>query len=242
MLLGGFGLFLASCATAQDDPVVLPSGNDIRVAGLTNAGGFVPIGYAELGVPGLAVYAGGTAIAGASQQLSLDQTETGKLVGDLRRMLGPYQGSVKTLSVDQGVADAGTAYLEVLDADGSRRSVNAYALGILKYPPGLLEAQELMDTLATRVRETGTAYRADRLRLIAVPSPEAPATLQWPREVPLPPLSGMVRKADLSGAAAKAVAAWLPDPANKWPAVLTAQGTVTVSWRYLLPDEAMVNG
>lgn len=85
--------------------------------------------------------------------------------------------------------DAPTTHIEVRDADTRWHSVQADGLEELpdSYPKPLRDAHARLVALADRVRATGTPYRADRIRLVAILRPDT--TLgRWPATVPVPPL------------------------------------------------------
>lgn len=221
----------------ESQPVVLPSDPKSRVAALIVAGGFVPPGWNEATAPRLAVYADGTAIAGAAHQLALSGSETTELVAALRRDLSGLPASPQPVEPNF-VADAGTTMLFVLGAQGKPIEVSAYALDILKYEARVMSAHERLQDLAERIAETGKPYTAQRIRLVAVPQPDAKTSMGWPDVVPVPK-GTMVRVSDLDGPVAQAAVAAFPrKPDGPWEVYdAGAAGNLAVTWRYLLPDE-----
>ncbi|HZN72720.1 MAG TPA: hypothetical protein VFC00_13710 [Micromonosporaceae bacterium] len=248
VLLGALGLALAGCDRARPgaprppEPVTLPSSATARVAGLAYVGGFVPQGWPELNPPALVVYADGTAVAGASRVLALDLAAVAGEVDQLRTDLA---GLPPTVQPDKNnLVDAPDTRIEVLGADGTLRSVRAYALGELSgYPPSLLDAAGRLKGLAERVTAQGRPYTADRIRLVTVPAGQQTVPSgQWPDAVPVPPAqSNPVRVLEMRGEQARAAIAAIPareNSATGWQVLATPRdGTLAVAWRYLLPDE-----
>jgi hypothetical protein len=222
------------------EPAVLPSDPTIRVAGLAYVGGFTRPGWQELKLPTLAVYADGRAVARASKVLALDVAAVAGLVGQLRAELADLPPILEPDPGTVTLMDAPDTRVEVRAADGSLRSVRAYALSEGGgYPESLRNAAQRLEDLADRVTSEGQPYSADRIRLVTVPG-SVPSG-RWPDGVPVPPpRDNPVSVLDLSGEQARTAVAALPTQASTfgWPELATPRdGTLAVAWRYLLPDE-----
>ncbi len=238
----GIGAALAGCAgnphPADTGQVVLPSNPTARIAAYVVWGGFVAPGHNELNPAHLAVFADGTAVADAAFQLTLPAQEAAALVAALRRDLAGLPPSPPPLGKNM-IADAATTTLTVLDAGGKTVAVSAYALDMLQYPAALERARDRLSALAQRVTEGAKPYVAQRIRLVAVPQPGSGTASNWPDGVPVPGEKiGMVRVADVSGAAAQvARTAFRRGSDGSWAVFTVGSQTLSVAWRYLLPDE-----
>ncbi|MEV0230687.1 hypothetical protein [Nonomuraea sp. NPDC050786] len=212
------------------------------VALLREWGGYIRPGFKAINPPEIIIYGNGLAVADADRRLRLTSADVGALVRSLRKDLDD-QPRTPTPSGPR-VYDATTTTLGVWTGGSTLRTVSAYALqgfGGKRYPDALYRAQRTLTTLADRVRREGSAYRADRVRLVAELSSERKADAPWPSAIREPAKGDtdvLVRK--LTGRQAKAVIRSVkrvkgPGP---WPLYRDGHGRVySVTWRFLLPSE-----
>ncbi len=253
LFVGSAAAFLASALAGCDGtPLTAPSdaptarppdGTPLAVWELT--GGLVGTAMLALRAPRLVVFGDGDAIADAAYRSRLDpdelqQLSTG-LQGDLRS-----SDAQKQRTAASPVAGAPVTKVSTWSSSGVL-TFTAEGLDELKtehvYAEAYYDARDRMAAVYKTVSATAQPYLADRVRLVAMPVDGDPATVNaWPPDVTLPaPDAGALRKADLSGDAARAVVRTLTrdlDQRGAWPAYQTAAGdTVRASWRYLLPNE-----
>ncbi len=247
-----FALVAGACAQGavepvDQGPVVLPSGEAQLVASYTHDGGIILPAYQLIDPPRVLVYSDGRVIADARRTLTLTADELSSLVGALRRDLAGLEGIVRSRRAEQ-IMDAATSVIKVLAPDLRLKSVSAYALDE-GHPAGLLAARDRLNALVDRVVRDGDAYTNARVRLVAYPNQDLVAdtgqTTAWPGMVAIPPPGGQsdegARWVDLSGEAARVVAATMPggpseDPFTRVLAASDGQ-TYRVGWRYLTPED-----
>jgi hypothetical protein len=245
---------LSACAKPGGGPGAGPGGEPSLtwpstgapqlVASYLVGGGFVPYGWHLMQGPRVVVYSDGLAIADSTKSLVLDARELSDLVLALREELAGF-GPTATAGAEHQVADAPTTTLRVQGQNGTLTSVSAYALSeATGYSPRLVAARDRLDALSLRVLADGAAYTGETVRLVAQKLDTTDATvIAWPEGVALPPPVGdgaELRKADLTGAEAQAVATTVPATwrDGPWPVLRTNDGTLYgVAWRYLVPDE-----
>ncbi|WP_152990479.1 hypothetical protein [Sphaerimonospora mesophila] len=206
-------------------------------------GGFVTATMNVLRPPRVVLYGDGLVIVDASKRMTLTDAEAGEVVA---RMAKHLSGQPPTAEPKPGaplVTDVPDTVLGVRGKDGKMLEVRVPALEQLAdfYPKQLVDAEKLMDGLATRAAAEGTDYAADRVRVVAegVTSAEGRPS-PWPDDVPEP--SGVVDpvwQRDVEGAAARAITKAVPAGRTHDRSLFrTGSGTVFVlSWRYLLPHE-----
>ena len=248
MILGaalGAALTLGGCAQSTlGAPTALPSTGRDPVAFWRRRGSELAPRVDNMLPFLIVVYPDGQAIAEVTHTLHLSPTE---LVDLVSRLAGDLVGQPPTAAPQGGtrVMDAGLTVLGVRTATGTH-AVTADALDELRgthaYPAGLYDARDALGSLADRVTQQGTPYRADLIRLFAQPAGQhadvTPAG--WLTGVPVPTTTDQygVRYLDLTGAAATTVVAAVPPERFNWTPRLAPTGeTLLISWRYLLPDE-----
>jgi hypothetical protein len=254
-LVGILGLVvLSACGRAGggpgsgpggDPPLTWPpTGEPQLVASYLVGGGFVPYGWHLMEGPKVVVYSDGLAIADSTKSLVLAARELSDLVLALRDELAGF-GPTASAGAENQVTDAPTTTLTVQGANGTLMSVSAYALSEMTgYSPRLVAARDRLEALGRRVLADGAAYTGDTVRVVAQEQESTDATvIDWPAGVALPPPVGEgsgLRRGDLTGEQAAAVAAKVPDTwrTGPWPVLRTADGKLYgVAWRYLVPDE-----
>ncbi|MDG6104542.1 hypothetical protein Daura_08210 [Dactylosporangium aurantiacum] len=220
-----------------------PDGTPLAVWELT--GGLVGTAMLALRPPRLVVFGDGDAIADAAYRSRLDADElrslTDGLLDDLRS-----SDVQKQRTVPSPVAGAPVTKISVWSPAGML-TFTAEGLDEFKaehvYADVFYDARDRLAAVHKTVSATAQPYLADRVRLVAMPVDGEPATVgTWPVDVALPePDRGALRRADLSGDAARAVVRTLTrdlDQRGAWPAYRTAAGDIVrASWRYLLPNE-----
>ncbi|MEV4514170.1 hypothetical protein AB0K00_35075 [Dactylosporangium sp. NPDC049525] len=253
LFLGSAAALLASAlggcdgtplAAPTDAPTMRPpDGTPLAVWELT--GGLVGTAMLALRAPRLVVFGDGDAIADAAYRSRLDpdqlQSLSAGLLADLRS-----SDAQKQRTAASPIADAPVTKVTVWSPTGVL-AFTAEGLDELKsehvYADVLYDARDRLAAVHKTVSATAQPYLADRVRLVAMPVDGEPATVNpWPQDVTLPaPDRGGLRKADLSGDAARAVVRTLTrdlDQRGAWPAYKTTGGDVVrASWRYLLPNE-----
>ncbi|GAA3254774.1 hypothetical protein GCM10020216_090760 [Nonomuraea helvata] len=221
-------------------PAERPAGRQV-VAMLRDSGGYIRPGFKAIDPPEIIVYGNGLAVADADRRLRLTSADVSALVRSLRKDLDD-QPRTPTPSGPR-VYDATTTTLGVWTGGSTLRTVSAYALGFggKRYPDALYRAQRTLTTLADRVRREGSAYSADRVRLVAERSSERKADAPWPSSIRQPAKGEpdvLVRK--LTGRQAKAAirsVKRVKGPGG-WPLYRDGHGQVyAVTWRFLLPSE-----
>ena len=231
-------------ATPTDAPTMRPpDGTPLAVWELT--GGLVGTAMLALRPPRLVVFGDGDAIADAAYRSRLDTDElqslSSGLLGDLRSSDAQKQRSATPSITGAPVTKVSTwspAGVLTFTAEGLDELKTEHV-----YPDVFYDARDRLATVHKAVSATAQPYLADRVRLVAMPVDGEPATVDaWPVDVALPaPDAGALRKADLSGDAARAVVRTLTrdlDQRGAWPAYKATTGDVVrASWRYLLPNE-----
>ncbi|GAA3187766.1 hypothetical protein ACFO1B_10945 [Dactylosporangium siamense] len=220
-----------------------PDGTPLAVWELTSE--LVGTAMLALRAPRLVVFGDGDAIADAAYRSRLDADElqslnTG-LLADLRS-----SDAQKQRTAAPPIPGAPVTKVSTWTPSGVL-TFTAEGLDELKtervYADVLYDARDRLAAIHKTVSATAQPYLADRIRLVAMPVDGEPATVNtWPPDVALPaPDAGALRKADLSGDAARAVVRTLTrdlDQRGAWPAYATAGGDIVrASWRYLLPNE-----
>ncbi|MET7423751.1 hypothetical protein [Dactylosporangium sp. NPDC005555] len=253
LFVGSAAAFLASALGACDGtPLITPSptptlrppdGTPLAVWELTGG----PVGTAMLALraPRLVVFGDGDAIADAAYRSRLDPDQLQSLASGLVTDLGSDDAK-KPRSAAPAAAGAPVTKVTAWSPTGTL-TFTAEGLDELKpdhvYADVLYDARDRLAAVHKSVAATAQPYLADRVRLVAMPVDGEPATASdWPVDVTLPAAdAGGLRKADLSGDAARAVVRTLTrdlDQRGAWPAYQTTAGeTVRASWRYLLPYE-----
>lgn len=220
-----------------------PDGTPLAVWELT--GGLVGTAMLALRPPRLVVFGDGDAIADAAYRSRLDADElqslaTG-LIDDLRSSSAQKQRTAPT-----PIAGAPVTKISTWSPSGML-TFTAEGLDEFKtehvYADVFYDARDRLAAVHKTVSATAQPYLADRVRLVAMPVDGEPATVStWPVDVTLPaPDRGALRRADLTGDAARAVVRTLTrdlDQRGAWPAYRTTAGDIVrASWRYLLPNE-----
>lgn len=198
-----------------------------------------------LRAPRLVVFGDGDAIADAAYRSRLDPDELQSLAtglqSDLRSSDAQKQRTAASPAVGAPVTKVTTwspSGVLTFTAEGLDELKTAHV-----YADAFYDARDRLAAVHKTVSATSQPYLADRVRLVVMPVDGDPATVNaWPSDVTLPaPDAGGLRKADLSGDAARAVVRTLTrdlDQRGAWPAYQTTTGeTVRASWRYLLPNE-----
>jgi hypothetical protein len=231
-------------AAPTDAPTMRPpDGTPLAAWELT--GGLVGTAMLALRPPRLVVFGDGDAVADAAYRSRLDadqlQSLSTGLLADLRS-----SDVQKQRTPAAPIADAPVTKVSVWSPTGVL-TFSAQGLDELKsehvYADVLYDARDRLASVHKTVSATAQPYLADRVRLVAMPVDGEPATVdEWPADVTLPaPDRGALRKADLSGDAARAVVRTLTrdlDQRGAWPAYKTTGGDIVrASWRYLLPNE-----
>jgi hypothetical protein len=207
-------------------------------------GGFLAPGFAALRPARLVAYPGGLAIADAERHLQLRQWELDSLRRHAVAVLrNPANGRRRPGAPI--IADAPATLFRARGAADKRYAIQAEALEESRrdhaYPRPLYALADHLSAVHHRLISAGRTYRADGVRLVAVPAEGASGALTWPAGVPAPAISPTVGfgQSDLHGAPARTVTREIArrDPWD-WPAYRTADGRILrVAWRYLLPHE-----
>jgi hypothetical protein len=235
--------FLGSAGAVVLGSTPLAAGRTRPVVDWDWFGGFAGPGVDVLHASRLVAYPDGLVVADADRQSRLD----GGSLRDLRRRMVTVLADPASIRRRPGapvIADAPTARFAVRSADGTLYTVAVNALDESRpahaYPQRLYRLSERLGAVHQRVLSSGTAYRPEAVRLVAVlDSTSAPsAAAPWPHGLSVPPIApgGLTGQINLRGRPARAAIQQIPR--RNWPLYRTVDGLLLrAAWRFLLPHE-----